>query len=117
MIGSAAFATSYGMTYAIPAVIVGLQAMGETGAVGPGVALLNRINHIFGKTAHNLTGLVQQYGSPAAAYAALERATTAQVVAKGISGQFEEVVNVGGMNVTVRGAVVNGVVKIATAFR
>ncbi len=32
-------------------------------------------------------------------------------------GQFQEVVNVGGTNVTVRGAVVNGVVKIGTAFR
>jgi hypothetical protein len=34
------FATSYASTYAIPAVIAGLAAMGETGAVGPGVGLL-----------------------------------------------------------------------------
>jgi len=117
MISSAAFATSYLSTYAIPAAIAALTAMGETGAVGPGVGLLNKINHIFGKAAHNLGGLVQQYGSPAKAYAALEQATTAQVVAKGLTGQFEEVVNVGGTNVTVRGAVVNGVVKIGTAFK
>lgn len=117
MISSAAFAVAFASTYAIPAAIAGLVAMGETGAVGPSVALLNKINHIFGKAAHNLGGLVQQYGSRAAAYAALEKATTAQVLSKGLTGQFEEVVNVGGTNVTVRGAVVNGVVKIGTAFK
>jgi len=111
------FATAYGSTYAIPAVVAGLAAMGETGAVGPGVGLLNKINHIFGKAKHNLGGLIQQYGSPASAYAALEKATATQVGAKGLTGEFEEIVNVGGTNVTVRGAVVNGVVKIGTAFK
>lgn len=43
--------------------------------------------------------------------------TAEQVVAKGLSGQFEEAINVGGTSVTVRGAVVNGVVKIGTAFK
>ena len=73
------FATSYASTYAIPAVITGLTAMGDTGAVGSGAGLLNKINHIFGKAGHNLSGLVQQFGSPAAAYAALEQATIAQI--------------------------------------
>jgi hypothetical protein len=117
MITSAMFATAYVGTYAIPAALAVLTAMGETGAVGPGVGLLNTINHIFGKAAHNLGGLVQQYGSARAAFAALEKATTAQVVAKGLTGQFEEVVNVGGTNVTVRGIAINGVVKIGTAFK
>jgi hypothetical protein len=39
---------------------------------------------------------------PAAAYAALEEAATAQVVAKGLTGQFKEVVNVGGTDVIVK---------------
>jgi RHS repeat-associated protein len=111
------FATAYASTYAIPAVIAGLTALGDTGAVGSGAGLLNKIHHIFGDPGHNLAGLVQRFGSPAAAYAALEQATTAQVVAKGLTGQFQEVVNVGGTNVTVRGAVVDGVVRIGTAFR
>ena len=89
----------------------------EVGAVGTGVGLLNKINHIFGKAAHNLGVLVQHFGTEAKAYAALEEATTQHVVAKGITGTFEEVVSVGGTNVTVRGAVVNGAVKIGTAFR
>jgi hypothetical protein len=38
-------------------------------------------------------------------------------LAKGITGVFEEAISVGGTSVTVRGAVVNGVVKIGTAFR
>jgi hypothetical protein len=113
----ALFATAYVSTYALPAAVAALHALGETGAVGPGVGLLNKINHIFGNAGHNLAGLVQQYGSPAAAYAALEKATAEQVVAKGLSGQFEEAINVGGTSVTVRGAVVNGVVKIGTAFK
>jgi hypothetical protein len=115
MIGGVA--ASYASTYAIPAVVAGLTAMGETGAVGPGVGQLNKINHIFKQTKHNLDGLVQQYGSPAAAYAALEKATVEHITARGVTSQFEEVVNVGGTNVTVRGAVVNGVVKIGTAFK
>jgi hypothetical protein len=111
------FATAYASTYAAPAVIAGLAAMGDTGAAGSGVGLLNTIHHIFAKPGHNLSGLVQQFGSPAAAYAALEETTTAQVVAKGLTGQFKEVVNVGGTNVTVEGKVIDGVVRIATAYR
>ena len=113
----AAFATSFASTYALPVIAAAVTAAGETGAVGPGVGLLNKIHHIFGNASHNLSSLVQQYGSQAAAYAALEKATTALVTAKGLAGQFQEVVNVGGASVTVRGAVVNGVVKIGTAFK
>lgn len=36
------FATLYASTYAIPAVIAGLTALGETEAVGPGVGLLTK---------------------------------------------------------------------------
>jgi hypothetical protein len=119
MISSAAFATAYMGTYAIPAAIAGLIAMGETGAVGPGVELLNKIHHIFGDPGHNLADLVRQYGSPAAAYAALEKATASAVAAQGITGTFYNgiSVSVGGTTVTVRGAVVDGVLKIGTAFK
>jgi len=76
-----------------------------------------KLTHIFGKAAHNLGPLVASYGSEVAAYEALEKATIQTVTSQGISGIFEVVVNVGGLNVTVRGAVVNGLVKIGTAFR
>ena len=111
--GQAMFATAFASTYAVPAVIA---AVGGTGAtLAPGV--LNKVHHIFADAGHNLGDLVEKYGSPAEAYVALERATTAQIAAKGLTGKFEEVINVGGTNVTVRGAVVNGVVKIGTAFK
>jgi hypothetical protein len=42
--------------------------------------------------------------------------TENHVDAKGISGQFEESVYVDGINITVRGMVIDGVVKIGTAF-
>ena len=108
---------AYGGTYALPLVARFLLLGGTVGTAGPGVGHLKRIHHIFGKAAHNLESLVQQYGSRTAAHGALERATVEHVAARGLSGQFQEVVKVGGVDVTVRGAVVNGVVKIGTAFR
>jgi hypothetical protein len=58
--------------------------------------------------------LVEKFGSQEAAYDALEAAAQQQV--KG-AGLFEQGVNVDGVNVTVRGNVINGVVEIGTAFR
>jgi RHS repeat-associated protein len=108
----AMFAATFASTYAIPAVAAAARA---GTALTP--AVLNKIHHIFDKPGRNLDALVEKFGSKVAALAALEEATTEQVVGKGLTGQFEEVVNVGGTDVTVRGAVVNGVVKIGTAFR
>jgi RHS repeat-associated protein len=58
---------AYGGTYALPSLARFLFVGGSVGAVGPGVGRLNKIHHIFGKAAHNLEGLVQQFGSKAAA--------------------------------------------------
>lgn len=80
----------------------------------PGAA--NTINHIFGKSAHNLQGLVTRLGSRAAAYTALYDATNAVVRAQGTTGLFQSAVNVAGQTVTVRGNVVDGVLRISTAF-
>jgi hypothetical protein len=77
----------------------------------------NKLFHIFGNPAHNLTVLVQTYGSEQAAYNALLQATEQTVASKGLTGVFETTVQVGGESVTVRGAVVGGVVKIGTAFK
>jgi hypothetical protein len=48
---------------------------------------------------------------------ALEKATEQVVKQKGITGVFEETVQLGTETVTVRGNVVNGCVKIGTAFK
>jgi RHS repeat-associated protein len=77
----------------------------------------NKLNHIFGKPQHNLGGLVTEFGSEANAYQAMQQAAEAVVKQKGITGVFEEVVQVGTQQITVRGNVVNGVVKIGTAFK
>lgn len=81
------------------------------------VGRANTIDHLFGKAAHNLAGLVAKLGSKEAAMDALEEATTKQVLSKGISGLFEESVSVAGENVTVKGIVENGVVKIGTPYK
>jgi RHS repeat-associated protein len=75
----------------------------------------NKLNHLFGKPQHNLGPVVQQFGSQQAAYNAIEQALNAQVPGGG-TGPFSTVVNVGGYNVTVTGAYVNGVPRIGTAY-
>jgi len=74
----------------------------------------NTMRHIFGQARHNLDVLVSALGSEAAvireAVRGLGRATLPQ------AGAFEVVVVIVGRNVTVRGAVVNGVPRISTMF-
>jgi hypothetical protein len=72
-----------------------------------------RLNHIFGAVEHNLEPLVQQLGSRQGVIRAILSALKGLTPA---SGQFEVSVQVAGQSVVVRGAVVNGVVKIGTAF-
>jgi len=80
-------------------------------------ASANKVNHIFGNAAHNLDPLVSEFGSQQAAYNALKQATQAAVAQQRVTGVFEISVKVGSQNVTVRGAVVNGVAEIGTAFK
>jgi len=47
---------------------------------------------------------------------AYEAAATAAAQQQGINGVFQIVVSVGGQQVTVRGIVINGVVRIGTAL-
>ncbi|SDF86819.1 DUF637 domain-containing protein [Sporomusa acidovorans] len=77
----------------------------------------NKLNHIFGKAEHNLGPFLAKYwGNQVSAYVAIQKAAQEQIIAKGITGVFEETVNVGGELITVRGNVVDGVVKVGTAF-
>jgi hypothetical protein len=82
---------------------------------GPGKGIdPNKLNHLFGKPMHNLDPLLQQYGSQEAAYNAIDQALNTQL--SGGTGNFQTIVNVGGNNVTVTGAYVNGVPRIGTAY-
>jgi hypothetical protein len=60
--------------------------------------------------------VVDQLGSEEAAFGAIKAATETAVSAQGATGTFEVVVKVAGSQVTVAGKVVDGVVKIGTAF-
>ncbi|MEN6413985.1 MAG: hemagglutinin repeat-containing protein, partial [Veillonellales bacterium] len=77
----------------------------------------NKLNHIFGKTEHNLGNFLSRYGgNQAEAFNVLQNAAQDQIISKGITGVFEEPIVVGEDIITVRGNVVDGVVKIGTAF-
>jgi hypothetical protein len=77
----------------------------------------NTMRHIFGKAAHNLASLVARMGSERAVMAAVARALAGLSAGTlPAAGTFEVIVRVGGQNVTVRGAVVDGIVRISTMF-
>jgi RHS repeat-associated protein len=88
-----------------------------TGAA-PAAVHPNTLHHIFGKPAHNLGPLLAEFGgSREAAGAAIAAATEAAVKAAGITGVYRDlVVSVRGRQVFVRGAVVDGIVRLSTAF-
>ena len=65
---------------------------------------------------HGLEGLVTHFGSREAAYTALYDATQTVVRAQGTTGVFQSAVTVAGQSVTVRGNVINGVLRLSTAF-
>jgi hypothetical protein len=99
---------------------MGMTPMAGFSVEGEGAELLanaNKLNHIFGRAAHNLDVLVSEFGSQEAAYSALQKATQQAVSQQGLTGVFETSVKVGSQTVTVRGAVVDGVAKIGTAFQ
>ncbi len=72
----------------------------------------NKLDHIFADK-HNFDPLVQQFGSREAV---VHQFLTGLKGLTPASGTFEEQIVVGGQKVIVRGAVVDGVTKIATEF-
>lgn len=77
----------------------------------------NKVHHFFGKSQHKLGSLLRKYGgNERKAYNAIYNAVFKQVQKKGITGGFEIVVKVAGKNVTVRGKVIDGMVRIGTGF-
>jgi hypothetical protein len=80
----------------------------------------NRRHHIFGFPKHNLDRLVRQYGSEQAAAEAIEAAVdTAFADGRLIidhRGLYKQVFEVDGNLVNVSGRVIDGVVRIGTAW-
>jgi hypothetical protein len=80
----------------------------------------NDLQHVFAAQRHNLETLVRQYGSVELAGRAIDDAAEAAfaggtLVADNL-GYYQQVFDVGGNPVTVRGRVVNGVVRIGSAW-
>ena len=82
--------------------------------------LLNSANHVFGPKSlskHKLEGVLQSFrGDKVKAFQAIEGAAQQLATQGKIGGVFETTVNVAGQAVRVRGAVVDDVVKVGTAF-
>ena len=78
----------------------------------------NKLEHIFGNEQHNLGDFLNSFnGDRTAAYIALLNATQEYIQTNDITGTFMNiVVEVNGFFITVRGTVVDGIVKIGTAF-
>lgn len=94
---------------------VAKKAVGEGAELASSLAKANKISHIFSQSRHNLAGVAKALGGENKAFNAIEKATGKAVdISK--AGRFETTVKVGGEQVTVRGRVIDGQVKIGTAF-
>jgi hypothetical protein len=106
----------YGLAYDDLASDFLLAARGAARAVDP-----NKLHHIFGDAAHGLDDVVKAAGSREAAFGAMEKAAQGAFDAGKFAeirpGVFEGAANVGGVDVIVRGAVVDGVFRIGSAWR
>ena len=80
----------------------------------------NKWRHIFGNPNHNLDALVRHYGSEEEAARAIvdavNQARHAGTLSTDNRGVYEQVFDVGGDPVMVRGRIVNGLVRIGTAW-
>ena len=80
----------------------------------------NRRRHIFGEPRHNLAPLVRQYGSEESAGEAIQNAVDAAFEDGDLvlddDGLFKQAFDIGGNLVTVSGRVIDGTVRVATAW-
>jgi filamentous hemagglutinin len=97
-----------------------LSAMEKLGATDArmlaqryGIDFANKIGHVLGESGHNLGGLIQRFGSAERAFVQIQNGVDSLSLS---AGQFETTIAVGGVNVTVRGIVLDGVARISTAF-
>jgi RHS repeat-associated protein len=76
----------------------------------------NDVHHIFGKADHNLESVEKEFGNAKAATQALIKAVQTAVTKGNLTGDLDITVKVGSTNVTVTGRIIDGVVRIGTAF-
>ena len=80
----------------------------------------NKLRHIFGNPSHNLGPIVQHFGSEGAAFRAIEdevnRAYQDGRLVTDAYGLYQQVFDIGGYSVSVKGRIINGQVHIGTAW-
>lgn len=80
----------------------------------------NKLRHLFGKPQHGLDALVRRYGSEEAAAQAIFDAVRSVYESGGLrmeaAGYYGQAFDVAGIQVTVRGRIVRGIVRVGTAF-
>jgi filamentous hemagglutinin family protein len=82
------------------------------------IDLTNKFNHIFGNPIHKLDNLVSKFdGNQLNAFNAIKDSLQKEANFNKISGTFEKTVIIRGEPITVRGKVVDGLVRIGTAFK
>lgn len=103
--------------YALAPLIAQLIARQVVANAILGALRANTLRHIFGKAAHGLAPLVARLGSERAVMAAVARAMARLPAGTFVAGQtFEVIVRVAGYDITVRGRVVDGIIRISTMF-
>ena len=103
--------------------VSGTTVVAGTAAIGGTTLLMsvdpNKLHHVFDNAGHKLDDFLNGFGgNQQSAFEAVEAATQAAIDVSGqTSGLFGDIiVNAGGTNITVRGAVIDGVVRISTFF-
>jgi len=103
--------------------VTGTQVVTGTAIVGGTTVLMsvdpNKLHHVFDNAGHNLDDFLNGFGgNQEAAFEAVKNATQAAIDAAGqTSGLIDDIIiNVGGTDVTVRGVVIDGIVRIGTFF-
>jgi hypothetical protein len=77
----------------------------------------NKLHHVFDKAGRGLDDLEAAFGSQEGAFRAIESATREAIKEQQISGEFKIRVEVGGVELTVKGNVMSdGAVKIGTVY-
>jgi hypothetical protein len=98
----------------------GVEAAGPRLLSAIPARVTNAANHVFGPNSlakHKLEGVLGAFkGDATAAFYSLENAAQALANQGAIKGIFQTTVQVAGSNVTVRGAVIDGVARVSTAF-
>jgi RHS repeat-associated protein len=113
--GATAAATRFAASRAAGQAAVG--AVTQAGRAREAVADPNKLHHIFGNPQHKLGPLLNQFGgNQQAAFEAVQNAAQAAIQQQGITGKYKIVVNVAGLDVTVKGTVMNGVARIGTFY-